>query len=248
MVLSPKIWLIIASMLLAACTPALQVTSSDNFTPQAAALDAEQPERYWWQVRFRLKWPEGEPPDFAAHLLIAEQVLLPVLIENQADLPLWRVHRRAGRDGAGNQFSLIFYSDKATADRIDDEIASTPITTWLLDNGLLNKVLFAQRSPEELARLELTSDPEWPIEIQRSWPYFIMGVSQTWMMLVQELSQQAQLEGEMDYPELLQHYQVVESRLNDQWRRNGQHAYLHHLSAVFGYQPLQIRSSQLKTF
>ena len=43
MVLSPKIWLIIASMLLAACTPALQVTSSDNFTPQAATSAEIEP-------------------------------------------------------------------------------------------------------------------------------------------------------------------------------------------------------------
>tara|TARA_R110002049_G_scaffold134756_12_gene294325 strand:- start:2169 stop:2915 length:747 start_codon:yes stop_codon:yes gene_type:complete len=248
MYLSLRIWLIIASALLAACTPALQVTTADTYTPQSAALDAEKTERYWWQARFRLEWPEGESPDFAAHLLIAEQVLLPVLIENQPDLPLWRFHRRAGRDGAGNQFSLIFYSDRATADRINEEITTDPITVWLLDNGLLDRVSFEQRSPEELARLELTSDPEWPIEIQRSWPYFIMGVSQTWLMLVQELSQQAQLEGEVDYPALLQHYQSVDSRLNDEWRRYGQHAYLHHLNAVFGYQPLQIRSSQLRTF
>ncbi|CAA0098309.1 Uncharacterised protein [Halioglobus japonicus] len=248
MYLSFRICLVIASLLVAACTPALQVEPATAYTPQPAALDAEQADRYWWQVRFRLKWPEDEAPDFAAHLLIAEQVLLPVLVENQTELPLWRFHRRAGRDRAGNQFSLLFFSDRETAKHIDEEITSAPTTTWLLDNGLLEKVSFAQRSPEELGRLELTSDPEWPIEIQRSWPYFIMGASQTWLMLVQELSQQAPLEGEVDYPALLQHYQSVDSRLNDQWRRNGQHAYLHHLSAVFGYQPLQIRSSQLKTF
>ena len=243
-----KIGLLLASLLLAACTPALQVQPAAPFEPAAAALDAEQAERFWWQMRIRLTWPDDATPDFSAHLLIAEQLYLPVISENQADMPLWRFHRRAGRGDAGNQFSLIFYADKATAARIDEEIASAPLTQWLLDNNMIDKVRFAQRSPEELGRLELTSDPEWPIEIQRSWPYFIMGASQTWLMLVQELSREHQLAGEVDYPALLQHYQNVDSRLNAQWRQYGQHAYLHHLSAIFGYQPLQIRSSTLKTF
>lgn len=243
-----RVTLVIASLLLAACTPALQVEPAPSFEPRAAALDAEQPGRYWWQLRFRLVWPDDQPPDFAAHLLIAEQLLLPVIIENQAELPLWRFHRRAGRSDSGNQFSLIFLSDKTTANRINEQVASAALTQWLLDSQLIDKVRFAQRSPENLGRLELTSDPEWPIAIQRSWPYFIMGASQAWLMMVQELSQVNALEGEVSYPTLLQHYQQVDSRLNQQWTRYGQHAYLHHLSATFGYEPVQIRSSQLKSF
>ncbi len=243
-----RICLMMASLLLAACTPALQVQPAIAFVPEAAPLDAEQADRYWWQVRFRLVWPDGEAPDFAAHLLIADQVLLPVLVENQATLPLWRFHRRAGRDGAGNQFSLIFFADRETAARIDEEISSDPLTRWLLDRKLMDKVSFEQRSPEELGRLELTSDPEWPMEIQRSWPYFIMGASQTWLLLVQELSRENAPEGEVDYAALLNHYRDVDARLNAEWQRYGQHAYLHHLSAIFGYHPLQIRSSELRTF
>ena len=243
-----RVCLLLASVLLAACTPALQVQPAAPFAPAAAALDAEQAQRYWWQLRIRLAWPDDAAPDFAAHLLIAEQLYLPAIVGNQAALPLWRFHRRAGRGDAGNQFSLIFYADKATAARIDEEVKSAPLTQWLLDNKLIDKVRFAQRSPEELGRLELTSDPQWPIEIQRSWPYFAMGASQTWLMLVQELSSEQQLEGDVDYPALLQHYQGVDSRLNAQWRQYGQHAYLHHLSAIFGYQPLEIRSTTLKTF
>jgi hypothetical protein len=243
-----RIYLTLASLLLAACAPALQVEPSATFEPVPAVLGAEQPDRYWWQLRFRLAWPEDEAPDFSQHLLIAEQLLLPVIIENQAQLPLWRFHRRAGRGDAGHQFSLIFFSDKATATRINDEIQAAALTQWLLDRNMIEKVRFAQRSPEELGRLELTSDPEWPMDVQRSWPYFIMGASQTWIMMVQELSQQDALEGEVDYAALLKHYQRVDSRLNTQWQSYGQHAYLHHLSAIFGYQPLLIRSSELRTF
>jgi hypothetical protein len=239
---------IIVSLLLTACTPALQVAPAETFEPKAAVMGAEQVDRYWWQLRFRLVWPEGAAPDFSQHLLIAEQVLLPVIIENQSQMPLWRFHRRAGRGDSGNQFSLIFYANKATATRINEEVQTAALTQWLLDQNMIDKVRFAQRSPEELGRLELTSDPEWPMDIQRSWPYFIMGASQTWIMLVQELSQADAVAGEVSYSALLEHYKTVDSRLNQQWQQYGQHAYLHHLSAIFGYQPLQIRSSTLRTF
>ena len=243
-----QVSLVIATLLLAACAPALRIDSCVAFDPQAARLDVERPDRYWWQLRFSLAWPEGEEPDFSQHLLIAEQLLLPVIVEHQAQLPLWRFHRRAGRDGAGHQFSLIFYSDAATARQIGEEVVTNPLTGWLTDRKMIEKVRFDQRSPEELGRLELTSDPHWPMEIQRSWPYFIMGASQTWLLLVQELSAETPLGGEVDYPALLAHYRAVDARLNTQWREYGQHAYFHHLSAIYGYQPLMIRSSGPQTF
>ena len=240
--------LIIFSLLLAACTPALQVGPGPSFAPRAAEIGVEEPGYFWWQLRFRLTWPEGEELDFSRHLLIAEQLLLPAIVEHQEQLPLWRFHRRAARDGAGHQFSLIFYSDERSAMQISEDIRSDPLTQWLIDRQLIEKTQFDQRSPEELGSLELTSDPNWPIEIQRSWPYFIMGSSQTWLMLVQELSAENKLEGEVDYPSLLLHYKEVDTRLNAQWRDYGRHVYLHHLNAIFGYQPVLIRSSELKTF
>jgi hypothetical protein len=242
------IYLTLSSILLAACTPVLQVQPGTLYEPKAARIDIEQPDQYWWQLGFRLTWPEEEQPDFSRHLLIAEQLLLPTMVEHQAQLSLWRFHRRAGRGETGHQFSLIFYSDEVTAAQIVDEIESDPLTQWLIDRELIEKVRFNQRSPEELGRLELTSDSTWPIEIQRSWPYFVMGASQAWLMLVQELSAESRLSGDVDYPSLLLHYQKVDEQLNAQWRENGQHAYLHHLNAVFGYQPLIIRSKELKTF
>jgi hypothetical protein len=240
--------LIIVSLLLTACAPALQLEPGPSFAPSAAKIGVEGPGFYWWQLRFRLTWPEGEAPDFSRHPLIAEQLLLPVIVEHQQRLPLWRFHRRAARDGAGHQFSLIFFADETTAMQISEQVRSNPLTQWLTDRLLIEKTLFDQRTPEEMGRLQLTSDPNWPIEIQRSWPYFIMGSSQAWLMLVQELSAENKLEGEVDYPSLLSHYQQVDVRLNSQWRDYGRHAYLHHLNAIFGYQPVLIQSSELKTF
>jgi hypothetical protein len=243
-----RIALILCALVLAACTPVLQIEPGDTYKPQAAQLTAEQPQRYWWQLSFKLEWPADEGPDFSRHALIAEQLLRPAIVVHQQQLGLWRFHRRAGRDSTGHQFSLIFLTDEATATQINEDVRANPLADWLVAREMVEKINFYQRSPEELGRLELTSDPSWPIEIQRAWPYFIMGASQSWLMLVGELSSENSLPEKVDYQALLTHYQQVDERMNTQWRDFGQHAYLHHLSAIFGYQPLRIRSNDLRTF
>ena len=174
--------------------------------------------------------------------------MLPILLEHEERFRLWRFHRRAGRDNSGNQFSLIFLSDPDTAARIDAGIRENPLASWLKDRSYITRISLDQRGAGELAELEETSDKEWPEEIQRSWPWFIMGASQAWMMQVQEISREKGLPGTTGYPGLLDHYREVASSMNNQWRNYGQHAYFHHISALYGYQPLRIRSTELKTF
>ncbi len=242
------IFLTLPALLLGACTPALQIEQTPLQEISRAPLQAERPDHFWWQLRFKLVWPDDEQPDFSRHLLIAEQLILPEIIEHEQQLPLWRFHRRAGRDNAGHQFSLIFFSDETSATSIHEAINANPLTRWLVEREMIEKTKFQKRSTEELGRLENTSDPDWPIEVQRSWPWFIMGASQSWLTLVTELSSEEQLTGVVDYPELLKHYKKVDVKLTEQWQDYGQRAYLHHLSAIFGYQPITIWSSESKTF
>jgi hypothetical protein len=243
-----RLYLATFCLLLSACAPTLHIDTPPEFAPRKATLIAEQTDRFWWQLHFKLSWPEDESPDFSRHLLIAEQLLLPAISKHEERLPLWRFHRRANRDPAGHQFSLIFFSDAETATSISEQVSNAPLTDWLQNQAMIDKVSFARRSSGELGQLEETSDANWPMEIQRSWPYFIMGVSQAWLVMIQELSREHELAGKVTYPSLLQHYQEVDALLNLQWRESAQHAYLHHLSAVYGYQPIRLRSSELETF
>ena len=34
-------------------------------------------------------------------------------------------------------------------------------------------------------------------------------------------------------------YKKVEESVTEAWKREGRHAYLHHLNAIFGYEPLR---------
>ena len=248
MILCRQVGWLLAIALLAGCAPALEITSPVPLEPAKGSFDAELPDRSWWRVRFKLRWPEGEQPDFSRHLLIAEQLYMPAIAARENDIPLWRFHRRAARDGAGNQFSFIFFSDQATAEQINAEIAANPLTAWLLEREMIERLRFGSHAREEPGQLEQTADPAWPAEIKRSWPYFIMGVSQSWLMMIQELSDEPALAGTVSYEDLLEHYREVDARLTEQWRDYGQHAYLHHLSAVFGYEPIRLRTYEMRRF
>ena len=186
-----------ACLILAACGTTVQTGSYPPIEPRSSTLAIDLQQRSWWQLRFKLNWPEDESPDFSAHLLLAEQILLPVILEHEQQLPLWRFHRR----------------------------------------GL-----------EDLATIEETSDREWPQAIQRSWPWFIMGASQSWLMQVQQISEEEGLSESMEYAILLEHYRDVALSMNNQWRDFGQHAYFHHLSALYGYQPVKVRTTELRQF
>ncbi|MEM1112587.1 MAG: hypothetical protein AAGI11_11825 [Pseudomonadota bacterium] len=238
--------IVCACLALAACATSGQTKTYPPLAGSNSQIDLQG--LSWWGVRFKMHWPADEPPDLSGHLLLAEQVLQPVILEHEADLQLWRFHRRARRDGAGNQFSLIFLADDQTAKRIDADLRLGALTQRLENAGMLDRVRFEQLSPEAATRLDDTSDPSWPESMQRSWPWFIMGASQAWLIQLQSISQEQGLSASMDYAALTDHYAAVAARMNEQWRSNARHAYFHHLSAIYGYQPVQLRSGELKRF
>jgi len=48
--------------------------------------------------------------------------------------------------------------------------------------------------------------------------------------------------------ELLDYYRRVHDEVSALWREHGQYTYLHHLNAIFGYQRLIVRETNLKQF
>lgn len=85
------------------------------------------------------------------------------------------------------------------------------------------------------------SDSNWSITLQKHWPSFIMGVSALWLGLIDEEMGKISADHKMEISELLEVYRKAESTITTIWNREGQHAFLHHLSVVFWYEPLFIR-------
>ena len=193
----------------------------------------------WWRARFRLNWPPNTDPVWHMDLYIAHQVILPVLQAHQNDIHLWRFHRRAARDGAGRQFSFLFYAAARTARNIFETLQSDPMIGKMKFAGVIDAVVYDD--PVKLTRPEIedTSDKNWPISIQKAWPYYIMGVSQMWSSLIAQVADDnLKSDPPASIKEIEVFYKQVNETVTDLWQKQGRHAFMHHLNALFGYEPL----------
>lgn len=190
----------------------------------------------WWAARFRIEREDDESPRWYIGALLAGEVITPVFDSHYQDILIWRVHRRAGADDHGHVFSFIFYSTPAGAQRIYNDIAANPVLVRLRQEDTVSWVGFDDVREISKPDIEDTSDTDWSLLVQKTWPALIMGASRMWLDMVGELAV-----AHADEPDLQRRYEIVQQDLNDIWAFQGQHAMLHHLSAIFAYEPLQIR-------
>jgi hypothetical protein len=189
----------------------------------------------WWYARFFIERPAGEPPRWYIGTLLGGEVVAPVFEQHYQDILIWRVHRRAGNDEYGHVFSFIFYSTAAGAQRIYADLEKNPVLQRLVQEGRVTRVGFDDTSSISRPRIEDTSDRNWPLSVQQTWPALAMGASRMWLDLVGEVAGKHTDEQDME-----QRYIEVQQEVNAIWAKQGQHAVLHHLSAIFAYQPLLI--------
>ena len=225
---------------LGACT-----TSPVNGPGEAATSLPEQGDTgpaEWRYVRFRLQRTRDAGVNSYLDGLIADRILEPLIVRYADELSLWRFHRRWPDDATGHQFSFIFFTRPAVADALIARLERNPLLQRLKSDGDLVEFRVDQLTPDRASDPAATSDTAWPIEIQREWPKFIMGASSMWLGLVgTEADKRADLE-------LHQRYQAVEGALDEMWFAHGNHAFFHHLSALFGYKPVRVIRRDVMTF
>jgi hypothetical protein len=206
--------------------------------PVQAEIQSAPGNPAWRYARLGFARNQDGKVDWHLDGLAASEIFAPVLRQHGNGIPVWRFHRRAGRDAAGHQFSLIIYSDETTATAVMQAIRAHPLIAQLKQQGHLRKVSTEIKVEPRRNEIGATSDPQWSEDMQRSWPWFAMGGSQAWLALLQE-----QLPREMptDFAALVQTYASAHQAVNERWREQGGHAYLHHLNALFGYQTLKVR-------
>lgn len=172
--------------------------------------------------------------------MLAHGVVGPVLRKHSKDLSLWRFHRRAVRDDTGHQFSFLFYSTSSISIQIIEALRENEILRLALDAGVVEKLSFDDPTKPMRPQIQATSDGRWSPTLQRNWPSYIMGVSSLWLGLIDDFMADMPAQGQ-DLSALLEQYRQADSKVSALWRNEGQHAFLHHLSAVFGYEPLLIK-------
>jgi len=74
-------------------------------------------------------------------------------------------------------------------------------------------------------------------------------VSRMWLNLIDEVSKETLKErGLSNLDGLLEGYRKVNEVVEEKWRQEGSHAFLHHLNAIFGYEPVLIYERRLMNF
>ncbi len=231
-------------MLVSGCTPMTRkAPASDNITQQSTTMPGANStdgtdDVGWWQVGFHRVIEADEEPLWHLDALIAYEVIKPVL--DQQQLQLWRFHRRAAPDASGHKFSFLFYSPRSVGEHIYQTIQANALVKELQRENLVERLSFFNINGEARSNIEDTSDKNWPIELQKAWPPFIMGVSQTWLNLIEEYAGQVAAHENADVTMHLERYEQIHGRINSLWEMEGGHAFLHHLNALFGYQELYI--------
>jgi hypothetical protein len=236
--------------LLGGCATAPHAVTAERAPP--AASPAPQPAGLGWAyVRWRIHWPEQqEQPSWYVDALLAHQVVQPVLARFGGDIPLWRIHRRATRAAPGHQFSFIFYTRPDTAREVAQTLRADRLVKRLMTAGVVDQAIYDTDAASTRPAVEATSDPDWPPQIMRSWPYYAMGASRMWIDLVAQVSaaEAADRPPGPDTDALLAHYRKVNEIVTALWREYGGHALLHHLDAIFGYESLFVTERRLMRF
>jgi len=197
--------------------------------------------QYWWYARFRIVWPPDTDPDFAVDLLLADALVKPELHAYRQNIKYWRFHRRAVRDNAGHQFSFIFYADKDTASTIYSSLTKNELATQLRRGKVIDEIIMDNLDHNPRTDIKDTSDKNWSEEIQTAWPAYIMGVSSMWLQLIeQEIGDHDQA---ADINSLLEKYRTANRKITTLWQTEAQHALLHHMNAIFGYEPFVIKKA-----
>ncbi|UCF91491.1 MAG: hypothetical protein JSW39_24995 [Desulfobacterales bacterium] len=241
--LVPAVW---AALLLAGCAGVAPVETGD-LKPVPAAEKSAEPG--WWYARFRMKWPPDAEPAWYLDVLLAHRVVSPVLHRHQKDILLWRFHRRAARDVSGHQFSFIFYASREKARQIYHGLQSSALLQAMQAGGTIIEAVYDDLRTLARPQIQDTSDRNWSSPIQKTWPFFIMGVSQMWLNLIEEIAGPTPEDEAHPPPAQLEaFYRQVQTTLIATWQTEGRHAFLHHLNALFGYEPVIVYEKRFMRF
>jgi hypothetical protein len=227
-------------LMLGGCS--LNTVMPDGDAVQDASGQAHAGQPTWRYVRFVLNRDDNDEVASFLDLLIADRLIADVLAIHEPGIRLWRFHRRWPRDATGHQFSFIFFASPDVTAQVLEQIERAPLLKRLRADGHLREFRVDEAKAGRGADPAATSDPSWSPVVQQEWPEFLMGASRMWLGLVRKEA------AGLDHLDLYPRYTQVEERLDAIWFEEGNHAFFHHLSALFGYKPLRVIRRDVMTF
>ena len=146
-------------------------------------------------------------------------------------------------------FSFIFFASASTAENVLNGIKIDPSIDRFIRAGIIDRAGYDDPMRIIRPNLEDEADKSWPLAVRRAWPYYMMGASQLWLNLIAETAAQKLADQPpASVAEIESFYQQVDRAVTEVWQNQGQHAFMHHLNALFEYEPLIYRERRYMTF
>lgn len=196
----------------------------------------------WYSEMFRIERSDASKTKWWIDYLIFDTFVRDCIAENEADLSMWRIHRRSAGGEAGHQFSFLYYGSYDVSKSIKSFVNQHNILEFLKNFNLLRDWLHREKGNE----IEATCDPNWPLPLQKAWPYYIMGVSQMALELIANLrpSPRPSLD-KISVEDCEIYYTQIMTKVSEVWQKWGSHAFFHHINAIFGYVPVVAQPRQV---
>lgn len=203
-------------------------------------------EMNWYYFRFRVN-DRNEEARWWIDLFILNEIVNKIVKVFNPDL--WRIHRRAIGDNSGHQVSFLYYTDKKRYKEVDKYIKNNKSFKLLYnpDNPILSDYIVFKDNED----IGGTSDRHWCKGIRDSWPFFIQGASKAFLELLDSVVTDYTHIYDYNYDNILEIeglYMKVDKKIGDIWYYEGGHAFLHHLSAIFGYKNIKTRQTVITSF
>ena len=185
----------------------------------------------WYGFHFRIPYKKNKPVKSWVDIYIIDVLFRQILYIHKERINLWRFHRRWNDDKTGHQLTLFCYINERGAKGIDTIIKNSKALKLIKTNRNLKRYFYKNYGNN----IESTCDKKWVNEIQQTWPYFINGMSEMILRMIQLVKENTVREIDDDVESF---YIRVNKRLIKIWRKEGRHAFFHHISALFGYDPI----------
>lgn len=191
----------------------------------------------WYWINLKFKCKDTSNPEFFIALMVLDQLLAPVVKKFRKDFEFWRFHWSSTNDD-GHRLKFFFRTSSQVAEKV----------TKFVNN--LNLCSFAKSEYIEIPEIrhevfsdniEAISDENWPDELKKSFPNYIMGVCDMALSLIEEIKKkQNQGVNQNNKTQLEEVYKKIEKELASVWKRYGNHAFLHHLALILGNKKIVI--------
>lgn len=194
----------------------------------------------WRCVVFQEVWPQGKDPRVHMDLLLAHKVIWPVLRDHNRHVELWKFHRRWDPRDRNHEFEFYFYSSVNTARNIYRSLRSDTLLRQMMAERLVEDRddMYDDLTTNPKPNIEDMGECDWPLVLRNSWPYFIMGVSRMWLELIERCAGENPSSQASHLAKKLRLYKEVDQRMGRLWYGNGYQSLIHHLSLMFGCEPV----------